>query len=63
MLAALAGLLGLIDAGRLTARSARELLPVLVDEGGDDVYLARSFDLGCGWLGLGVLLDEGDIMD
>jgi aspartyl-tRNA(Asn)/glutamyl-tRNA(Gln) amidotransferase subunit B len=33
--AMLAGLIGLVDAGRLTARSAAEIFPVLVAEGGD----------------------------
>ncbi len=33
--AMLAGLIGLVDAGRLTARSAAEIFPVLVVEGGD----------------------------
>lgn len=33
--ACLASLIGLVDAGRLTARSARDLLPELVREGGD----------------------------
>jgi len=33
--AMLAGLIGLVDSGRLTARSAAEIFPVLVAEGGD----------------------------
>ncbi len=31
---------------------------LLIDEAGDDIYRARSFDLGCGWLGVGVLVDN-----
>ena len=30
---------------------------LLVDESGDDIYQARSFDLGCGWLGTALLAD------
>jgi aspartyl-tRNA(Asn)/glutamyl-tRNA(Gln) amidotransferase subunit B len=36
---ALAALLGLLDGGRITAKSARELLPELVDRGGDPTEL------------------------
>jgi aspartyl-tRNA(Asn)/glutamyl-tRNA(Gln) amidotransferase subunit B len=39
---ALASLIGLVDDGRLTAKSARELLPVLVDQGGDPEALMRE---------------------
>jgi len=39
---ALAGLLRLVDAGRLTPRSARELLPELVERGGDPEALVRE---------------------
>ncbi len=38
----LAALLRLVDAGALTARSARELLPELVERGGDPAALARA---------------------
>jgi len=38
----LAGLLRLVDAGRLTPRSARELLPELVQRGGDPEALVRE---------------------
>jgi len=38
----LAGLLRLVDAGRLTPRSARELLPDLVERGGDPEALVRE---------------------
>ncbi|MGH0033595.1 MAG: Asp-tRNA(Asn)/Glu-tRNA(Gln) amidotransferase subunit GatB [Myxococcota bacterium] len=40
--ASLAALVGLVDDGRLTARSARELLPVLADAGGDPEALMRE---------------------
>jgi aspartyl-tRNA(Asn)/glutamyl-tRNA(Gln) amidotransferase subunit B len=43
--AALASLLRLVDAGSLTARSARELLPELVERGGDPAALARAHGL------------------
>jgi len=38
----LAALMRLVDAGRTTAKSARELLPVLVREGGDPAALVRE---------------------
>jgi aspartyl-tRNA(Asn)/glutamyl-tRNA(Gln) amidotransferase subunit B len=38
----LAGLMALVDRGVTTARSARELLPVLVREGGDPAALVRE---------------------
>jgi len=38
----LAGLMTLVDQGITTARSARELLPVLVREGGDPAALVRE---------------------
>lgn len=40
--AMLAGLIGLVDAGRLTARSAAEIFPVLVAEGGDPERLMAA---------------------
>ena len=38
----LAALMRLVDTGRTTAKSARELLPVLVREGGDPAALVRE---------------------
>jgi len=49
---ALAGLLGLVEAGRLTVRNARELLPELVDEGGEAEARMRA-------RGLEAVRDEG----
>ncbi|MEE8579959.1 MAG: Asp-tRNA(Asn)/Glu-tRNA(Gln) amidotransferase subunit GatB [Myxococcota bacterium] len=42
---ALASLVGLVDAGRLTARNARELFPELVEHGADPEALMRERDL------------------
>jgi aspartyl-tRNA(Asn)/glutamyl-tRNA(Gln) amidotransferase subunit B len=49
---ALASLIELVDAGRLTARSARELFPELVDSGADPEALMRE-------RGLEAVRDEG----
>ena len=49
---AFARLLALVDAGRVTAKSARELLPELVSRGGDPEALVRE-------RGLEALSDEG----
>jgi len=38
----LSGLIALVDDGRLTVRSARELVPVLIDSGGDPGTLMRE---------------------
>jgi aspartyl-tRNA(Asn)/glutamyl-tRNA(Gln) amidotransferase subunit B len=51
---ALAGLVKLVDDGRLTARSARELVPVLVDSGGDPETLMRE-------RGLEAVSDAGEL--
>jgi aspartyl-tRNA(Asn)/glutamyl-tRNA(Gln) amidotransferase subunit B len=40
--AALASLIGLVESGRLTAKSARDLFPELVDAGGDPEALMRE---------------------
>jgi aspartyl-tRNA(Asn)/glutamyl-tRNA(Gln) amidotransferase subunit B len=50
----LAGLLALVDAGRLTAQSARELLAELVERGGDPAALARE-------RGLEAVSDAGEL--
>jgi len=50
----LGGLLKLIDDGRLTAKSARELVPVLVDEGGDPAALMAA-------RGLEAVSDSGEL--
>lgn len=42
---ALGGLLAMVDAGRVTARSARGLIPELVERGGDPEVLVRERDL------------------
>ena len=51
---ALAGLLGLVDAGRLTPQSAREILPQLVLSGGDPEALVRE-------RGLEAVSDSGEL--
>jgi aspartyl-tRNA(Asn)/glutamyl-tRNA(Gln) amidotransferase subunit B len=51
---ALAGLLGLVDAGRLTPQSAREILPRLVASGGDPEELVRA-------QGLEAVSDSGEL--
>ena len=51
---ALAALVGLVDAGRVTARSARDLVPELVREGGDPEALVRE-------RGLEAVSDAGEL--
>jgi len=51
---ALARLLGLVDAGRVTAQSARELLPELCERGGDPAALVRA-------RGLEAVSDAGEL--
>jgi aspartyl-tRNA(Asn)/glutamyl-tRNA(Gln) amidotransferase subunit B len=51
---ALAALLDLLDAGRITPQSARELLPVLVERGGDPAALIRE-------RGLEAVSDSGEL--
>ena len=50
----LAALVGLVDGGRLTARSARELFPELVESGGDPETLVRE-------RGLAAVSDTGEL--
>ncbi len=49
-----AALLGLLDAGRVTAQSAREILPMLVERGGDPEVLVRE-------RGLEAVSDSGEL--
>ncbi len=51
---AFAGLLGLLDAGRVTPRSAREVLPLLLERGGDPEALVRE-------RGLEAVSDSGEL--
>jgi aspartyl-tRNA(Asn)/glutamyl-tRNA(Gln) amidotransferase subunit B len=53
---ALAELVRLVDAGRVTAKQARDLVPELVAEGGDPAALVRE-------RGLGVVSDAGVLAD
>ena len=50
----LAGLVSLVEAGRLTARSARDLFPALVEQGGDPETLMRE-------RGLEAVSDSGEL--
>ena len=50
----LAALVGLVDGGRLTARSARELFPDLIEHGGDPEALMRE-------RGLEAVSDTGEL--
>jgi aspartyl-tRNA(Asn)/glutamyl-tRNA(Gln) amidotransferase subunit B len=50
----LAGLVSLVEAGRLTARSARDLFPALVEQGGDPEALMRE-------RGLEAVSDSGEL--